>query len=344
MREKLLKDLIEERVPLGRMAATGFRALRCLSCNDHSERAGFKLDGDVVIYSCFNCGLKALYEEGSGKVSRSLRKILQQYGISTQDIDEVIGSAFFVKNDEPREISTETLKQKVSLFTPEVELPPQSFPIGADHNHQLQIPVAEYLLSRKLDPVQLNVHFSTHPKYLNRAIIPAMRDGKIIFWQARAIFPTDKPRYISCSASREAVLWGYDNIWKNRQTPLFITEGLFDAASIDGVALLGSTLNEAKLEVLNRCSRDKVVVIDRDANGGKLGEVALQNGWDVTFVDAAAKDVNDSTCKFGILYTAYSLVQNRTRPTGLKSANGVSVKSELELKMQLALAKMKGHR
>lgn len=169
-----------------------------------------------------------------------------------------------------------------------------------------------------------------------------MREGKVIFWQARTILPGVKPRYMSPSVVKDAVLWGYDNIFKNYDQPLFITEGIFDAEPLDGIALLGSKLNEAKLEILNRSKRRKIVVVDRDDNGSALAEMALQHGWEITFTALGAGDVNKSIQTRGRLLTIWDLLKNATAPSTLRTSKGVAVQSKLELGMQMALAKMTG--
>lgn len=337
MKQRLLSDLIEDRISLGKESATGFRVLRCPCCNDYSERAGFKMDGEVVGYSCFNCGRKARYEEGSGRLSRNFKEILDAFGISKEEMDQVTGSSFFNKSTESKEITLESLKPQVSLYTPEVDLPPKSYPLGVAHNEDLQEPLIEYLLNRRLDPLKLNAHFSVDSKWLNRVILPCMREGKIIYWQARTILNV-KPRYLSSGLNKDAVLWGYDELWRNQDQPLFVTEGIADAASVDGVALLGSTLSEAKLEVLNRCRRRKIVVVDPDENGRALANLALQHGWEITF--PPAEDANKSVIKYGKLYTLWTLMKNTTVPTGMRTTEGVTVQSRLALDMGLALAKI----
>lgn len=340
MKSKSLQDLIEAKVHLGRESASGFRAIRCEVCHDHSERAGFKFDGSVVGYNCFNCGAKFVFEEGSTEIGKNARRILETYGISREEINEVVGSAFFKKSNEPKEITLEALKPQIKLYTPEIQLPPNSHPLGSDFCEELQVPLIEYLMKRHIDPLAVQAHFSTDPKFLNRVIIPCMRDGKVIFWQARTILDGVKPRYASPSISKEAVFWGYDNMWRNYDLPLFCTEGIFDAACVDGVALLGSKLNESKIEVLRRCRRRKIFVVDRDDNGGALAELALKEGWEITFTAIGAGDVNTSVQKYGKLLTTWTLLKNATVPRALKTTDGVAVQSKLELGMQLALAKL----
>ena len=340
MKQKLLRDLIEANIHLGRESATGFHSVRCESCHDHTERAGFKFDGETVGYSCFNCGAKFRYEELSGKLGSGARRILESFGLTREQINEVTASSFFNKSNESKEITMEALKPQIKLYTPEIQLPPNSYPLGSDFADELQTPLIEYLVNRCIDPLEVNAHFSTNPKFLNRVIIPCMREGRVIFWQARTILKDVKPRYASPSISKEAVLWGYDNLWKNYDQPLFVTEGIFDAACINGAALLGSKLNASKLEVFRRCRRRKIVVVDRDANGGALAELALAEGWEITFVPQGVSDVNQSVQKYGRLLTIWALLKNATVPTGLKAADGIAVKSKLELGMQMALAKM----
>lgn len=340
MKQRTLQDLIETKIHLGRESSTGFRALRCEVCHDHTERAGFKFDGTTVGYNCFNCGTKFTFEEGSTEIGKHARRILEAYGITREEINEVVGAAFFKKSNEPKEITMEVVKPQVRLFTPEIALPPKSHALGSPFADEIQAPLIEYLISRHLDPLKVNAHFSLDPKFLNRVILPCMRDGKIIFWQARHIDKTVKPRYLSPGLNKEAVLWGYDNLWKNYDLPLFATEGIFDAAPLEGIALLGSALNESKLEVLRKCRRRIVFVVDRDKTGGELAQVALKEGWEITFVPQGVDDVNASIQKYGKLLTVWTLMKNATVPQGLKAADGVAVQSKLALGMELALAKL----
>lgn len=342
MKQQTLQELIERKVVLGKQSAKGFRALRCQVCHDHSERAGFRFDGMEIQYNCFNCGSKFHFTEGDTSVSKNARRILECYGITREELNEVTGSSFLLKKAETKVITLTSMKPQISLYTPEVKLPPNSHPLGSDFCDELQAPIIEYLLNRSIDPLRINAHFSTDPKFLNRVIIPCMREGKVIFWQARTILPGVKPRYMSPSVVKDAVLWGYDNIFKNYDQPLFITEGIFDAEPLDGIALLGSKLNEAKLEILNRSRRRKIVVVDRDDNGSALAEMALAHGWEITFTAIGAGDVNKSVQTRGRLLTIWDLLKNATVPRALKTADGVAVQSKLELGMQMALAKMTG--
>lgn len=323
---------------MGALGGTGFRGVKCPVCNDHTQRAGFKIDDAGMFYGCFNCGEKFSYERDSAKLSKNGYRILECFGISRDEISQALGGSFFLREREI--ITVEDLKPKYSLATPEVQLPPRSYPIGSPEKPEFQAPIIAYLQRRGVDPLAINAHFSLDPQFLNRVILPCYREDKIIFWQARAINPDDRPRFKSPAVPKEAVLWGFNNIHHSKTQPLFISEGIFNAYFLDGVALLGSKLNQAKVELLNKTRRDKVVIVDRDTPGGALGHAAISNGWKVSFVPVGCSDVNDSVLQFGLLYTIRYVVSHITEASTIKTTSGVSVQSTLALDMELALAKL----
>ena len=318
LEQKTLADIIKEKVHLGSENSRGFYSVKCAECNDYQERGGFKFDGGNVGYHCWNCGTKFRYEEGAS-VGYNAKKILESFGISREDLS-AIRSNLFGAPPEDASINLEELK-RVKLHTPEVALPPRSQPLGVDGHEELQEAIIMYLLDRKIDPLAIKAHFSLEPRFLRRVIIPFYRDRKVIYWQARTI-DNVKPRYLNCEIAKDAVIYGYDKIYSYDTTPLFVTEGIFDAAVLGGICLIGSTLNAAKIEVLKKTKRRIIFVIDRDRPGGLLGQLALDNGWELSFVDIRAKDANDSVIKFGLPYTIYSLLQNAT--TNLTKMQGLS--------------------
>jgi hypothetical protein len=327
-----LGDLIRERVPLGRLSGTGFYEQRCQLCNDHSPRAGWKIEPTEIFYNCYNCHAHASYEEGTGKFSRWMKEICHANGITDQDLQAISATLFFNQAEKSdKEITLESLK-KISLHTPEIAFPDRTLQLGAAGYDEFQEPLIEYLLDRQMDP--LKFYFSLDPAHHRRVLIPYWRDSKLIFWQSRAIDRDVKPRYRNCSASKDAIIYGYDRLFEYSEDPLFVTEGAFDAESADGICILGSSLNAAKIEVLHKTRRRVIFVIDRDSNGGDLGEQVLREGWELTFVDPRAEDVNDSVRKFGRTYTLYTLIKNATT-----KAN--KIQSKLQLDLGLLEAKLR---
>jgi hypothetical protein len=324
LEQKTLASIIQERVALGSISPTGFYNLRCPVCHDHSERGGFKFDGDFTGYSCWNCQSKFKYEEGTGKLSKSAKDILEAFGI-TREVLRELTSSIFLKPPEESEISLENVT-KVKLHTPEIAFPDRTRPLLSDGHEELQEPILEYLLQRKIDPLQFTFYFSLDPKMLRRVIIPYWRDNKLIYWQARTIDDGVKPRYKNPSVAKDAVIFGYDQLHKYEAAPLFVTEGVFDALMVNGISIMSASLNQARIEILKRTKRRLIFVIDRDHSGGELGKAVLENDWELTFVDIRAKDINDSVVKFGMPFTAYSLLKNATtKGNMLQSSIGLSM-------------------
>ena len=301
---KSLQELIEFKVTLGKQSATGFKAVKCPCCNDYQIRAGWKFDGNDIGYHCFNCSTSARYDSNDGRISKNLRKILHDFGIIDSEISQVIGSSFFNKTIEEN-VSLAEIK-KINTFTPEVELPANSRRINED-----DIKFVKYLESRKLSIDQYPFYISSQPRYNNRIIIPFYRQSKIIFWQARTIDDI-QPRYLNCEVPRAAILFNYDQLFHSANLPLFVVEGVFDALSINGIALAGSGLTEAKIELLKKTRRDLIFVIDQDNNGKKLAEKIINLAMGTITFAPNKLDINKSVVQNGKLWTIYELLKNKT--------------------------------
>jgi len=311
--QKKLEDLIREKVYLSGVSNTGWHYLNCPLCNDQRLRGGFKFDGDSTGYACWNCNSKFKYEEGTGKLSKNARDILEACGITREDLRELTSSIFLAPKEESS-ITVESMT-KVKLNTPEVGFPDRSRPLLSEGFEEFQEPILEYLLKRKIDPLQTTFYFSLDPKMLRRVIIPYWRDDKLIYWQARTIDDDVKPRYRNCEVAKDAVIYGYDKLQAYETAPLFVTEGVFNAIMIDGISIMGATLNAARIEILKKTRRRLIFVRDRDSQGDSLSQQALDNGWEITTVDKRVNDINDSVERFGLPYTAFSLISNARSPS-----------------------------
>ncbi len=310
IKAKLLSELIEEKIVLPAPNENGWRAVRDLTCNDHSERGGFKFDGIYTVFNCFNCGAKFKFEEGTGRLSKNAREILSAFGISSEDLSSLTSPLFAPPPE--KEITLDSLA-KLKLTTPEVSFPPRTHPLLSEGHEELQAPLLEYLLSRRIEPLKTRFYYSLEPRFLRRIIIPYWRDTRLIFWQARTI-DNVRPRYLNCEVAKDAVIYGYDRLHMHDAAPLFVTEGVFNAIMVDGISIMGAALNAAKIEVLKRTRRRLIFVRDRDSQGDALSRQALANGWEVTTVDPRVNDVNESVQRFGLPYTAYVLIKNARHP------------------------------
>ena len=313
LEQKSLADIIQSKVPMAAANSRGFHDVDCPMCNDRRQRGGFKFDGDSTGYSCWNCQVRFKYEEGTGKLSGNAREILAAFGITRDDLTE-IRSALFTKSVE-KDITLETITT-VKLTTPEVAFPDRTRALLSAGHEEFQEPLLEYLINRKIDPLKTTFYYSLDPKLLRRVIIPFWRDGKLIYWQARTIDDV-KPRFLNCVVAKDAVMYGYDQLHSYEVAPLFVTEGVFNAILVDGMALMGAVLNVAKIEILKRSKRRLIFVRDRDSQGDSLSRQVLENGWEITTVDNRVNDINESVQKFGLPFTALSLLKNARSPSNM---------------------------
>lgn len=308
---KTIESLIHEKVLLGPVSNTGYHTLKCPCCNDYQRRGGFKFDGGMIYYACFNCGLKPAYEEDSGHMSHKFRKVLNDLGIKNAEIDEIINVVFFKEKkvvDESALITLASLKKPV-ITEVDVKLPPKSTRLGSTGEHtDYQAKLNKYLNDRCIDPSSYPFFFSIEPKLINRVIIPFYRSKKLIYWQARTIVD-DRPRYRNCEVPKTSILFNVDQLTSWSDLPIFVTEGVFDALPLNGIATLGGALNDEKLELLSKTRRRLIFIIDRDVIGKKVGEIALAKGWDITFAPEGT-DVNRSFQTYGKIWSVYELMKN----------------------------------
>jgi DNA primase len=84
---------------------------------------------------------------------------------------------------------------------------------------------------------------------------------------------------------------------------VIVVEGVFDALSISGLAVLHADINDAQARLIRSLGRDVVVVPDQDEAGMRLVDRAVELGWAVSMPDwpADVKDVNDAVIQLGRL-------------------------------------------
>jgi DNA primase len=94
---------------------------------------------------------------------------------------------------------------------------------------------------------------------------------------------------------------------------VIVTEGVFDALSINGVAVLHADINDAQARVVRSLEREVIVVPDQDLPGMRLVERAVELGWSVSMPEwpSGVKDVNDAVICMGRLATLLTIMQHK---------------------------------
>ena len=302
-----LEQLVRQHVSLGKRSPKGFEVTKCKVCDDYKERGGFKFEVASLVFSCFNCGCKAVYTEG-GKVSKKFKDTLEAFGIPHEEVERVVGKAFFKRDDSSSALASALGPKKLVWSPPKtIEAPPALYDITTDESIWCEVARAYLELERGIIPV-VGQFFVSDFIYLHaRVIIPFMDRGRMIYWQARAIESNLEPRYINPTTDKEKVFYNYDELSAHTHGPLFVTEGPLDAISIgqNAVSLTGSTLSEWHLGELRKTAargRKIIFVIDKNDNGYKLGTIVLAEGWSVTVMPDNIDDANDGLKTHGRLW------------------------------------------
>lgn len=280
-----LKDSIRDSINHRGLSASGFYIVRCLVCDDHKVRAGWKLEGDTIIYQCFRgrCDATIVYQRGSNP-SRKFRKILDAYGI-TLPADIKLHSI-----NQPKEEVNDNLYEKHSYSS--CQLPTYFYPYVPKKAGRIQrwlrsiygMEDSDYLIGNK-------------EEWQDRLIIPFYLDGKLIGWQGVYYGAGKRQKYRKSSFNTDML---YSPSGRIPNEPILV-EGAFDAKSIpDGVATLHSSVSKKQAYLL----RNKNPILLPDREGSKYLEVAKRYGWRICIPSWYDKDVNEAMIRYGRMTVA----------------------------------------
>jgi DNA primase len=145
-----------------------------------------------------------------------------------------------------------------------------------------------------------------------------MWQGKCIGYTARAMEDGIKPKYYT--HHEPDFVFNMDLQTPDKQF-VIVTEGPFDAMSVDGVAVLGSEVSDQQADIIDSLKREVIVVPDFDIHvdeksgkkkwpGRSLIDAALDNNWSVSFPvwTEKYKDVSEATENFGKLFALKSII------------------------------------
>lgn len=303
----LIADTLLTHLPGKRkQTPSGWIGFNAVCCDDKRQRGGFIVNGgDAVSYHCFNCGFKCSWQPGR-PISKNMNKFMRDLGLSDDSISQMRLEALRLNGPTDRTITSIIPKFDVRA------LPIDAVPITSllDNPPDKLIPVLEYMVSRKLFPEDYQFHWTPKIGFNNRLIIPFYKDGVIVGYTARAINKEANPRYLS--EQQPGYVFNLDNQPNDREFVIAL-EGPIDALSIGATALMGSEIKDSQNWLLKQLGKEIILVPDRDHEGPKTVEQALEYGWSVSMPDwpDGIKDVNDAVCKIGRLATLYLIIANK---------------------------------
>jgi hypothetical protein len=275
---------------------------------DRRQRGGIKITEQGWSFHCFNCGFTASFILGRN-LSFKARRLLQWTGVPQEEIERVNleslrhRSVQGILDDRQR---TANAVQAIQFEDREL---PEGFIIVDKHT-----PVHwRYLEDRCIPHDYPTGMVGGEPtaKWTPRPgiIIPFTYDGHIVGHTTRYL--DDKtPKYIH--DLQPGYVFGTD-LQRPRWQHVMVMEGVFDALSISGLAVLHAEISDAQARLIRSLGREITVVPDQDSAGMRLVDRAVELGWAVSMPawPPDVKDVNDAVKQFGRLATLIHIMQAR---------------------------------
>jgi hypothetical protein len=287
---------------------TSFNAICCTHFGhrqDKRMRGGIKFDGSNWTMHCFNCGFKCNFTLGRS-INVKTQNLLVWSGIDIQQVKR-----WSLESLQQKDLIafTQPKKQKIKIKFNEHTLPEGEI---VDRDNPLHKVYVDYLQSRKIDSDSYPFLITPHEpgRMGNRVIIPYTYKNKIVGHTSR--FLDNKiPKYIN--EQQPGYVFNID-MQKPEYSVCIVTEGIFDALSIDGVALMHNDISSDQALLLSTLNKQLILVPDRDKTGLSLCDKALELGYSVSLPewDDEVKDVNDAVVKYGKLPTLLSILQCAT--------------------------------
>ena len=305
----LVIDTVQTYLPSKKKTTpSGWTSFNAVCCHHNGTSADTRQRGGIMInegisYHCFNCGFKSSWQPGR-TISSKLKKLMRWLGVPDDLITKCSLDALRLTENQDY-VSKHTI---VPQFIDKL-LPQNSQLVREQLDDPEVIPVLEYIASRGLYLDDYDWYWSNTPGINNRLLIPFYYQGRLVGYTGR-LLRDGKPKYLS--EQQPGYVFNLDRQTWDRKF-VIVTEGPLDAISIDGVALLGSEIKQHQQVLINSLQREIVLVPDKDHEGIKTVNQAIEFGWSVSFPNWGddCKDVNDAVIKYGRLYTLYSILSNK---------------------------------
>ena len=317
----LIADTLTNYLPAKRKTTpSGWIGFNAVCCDDKRQRGGFIVNaGDAVSYHCFNCGFKCSWQPGR-HISQKMSKFMRDLGIADETIAQLRLEALRLNDSGSTEIKSVIPKfdeRALPMDAKSFEAWADLFKIGGE---DVEMPnglhgVVNYVVDRGLAPQDYPFYYSSKVGFGNRLIVPFLFENKIVGWTARAVNDA-KPKYLS--EQQPGYVFNLDRQHNNRAF-VIVAEGPFDAISIDGCALLGAEIKDSQNWLLKQLGKEIVLVPDKDHEGPRTVEQAIEYGWSVSMPDwpEDVKDINDAVIKLGRLATLW-LIADAKESNSLK--------------------------
>lgn len=277
---------------------TSFNAPCCVhngENQDRRSRGGLKSSNEGWSYHCFNCGYTCSFVLGRN-LSFKARKFLTWINVPVEEIERINLESLRHKSINGILESRQTVEKPADIRFEERDLPADTQELSAE--------ATVYLTNRSIS-LDYPFLFKTQPR--PGIVIPFTHDNQVVGNCIR--FLDDRvPKYLN--DMQPGYVFGTDlqhDAWQS----VLVMEGVFDALSISGLAVLHAEINDAQVRLIRSLGKQVIVVPDQDEAGMKLVDRAVELGWAVSMPEwpEGVKDVNDAVIRLGRLGTLLTIMQ-----------------------------------
>ena len=274
---------------------------------DKRKRGGVKANDDGWSYHCFNCGYTASFIIGRN-LSIKARNLLTWLNVPQEEIERINLESMrhrsidgILYDREKRQVAD----QLAGVQFKEFPLPKDSVLLD-EEEHPMQF---TYILHRNApidDPYMIRASDGVHWTRPH-VMIPFTYDNVIVGSTTRFL---DGKQPVWINDFQPGYVFGSD-LQKHNWQYVIVTEGIFDALSIDGLALMHNTVNDKQAKLIRNIGKEIIVVPDQDKAGLELIDRAVELRWAVSIPiwPEGIKDVNDAVCKLGKVATLLTILQ-----------------------------------
>lgn len=292
----------------------GWLSFNAVCCTHNGESADTRSRGGIKVteqgwsYHCFNCSYTASFVLGR-TLGFKARRLLEWMHVPENEIDMLNLESMRHRSIhgilEDRQQVFNTLSdikfEELDDFPPFSEVITPEFPLYWDYIRRRGVP-EEYAMMTAIK--NDGIHW-VRPFVL----VPFTYNNRVVGWCTRFL-DNKQPRYIN--HSQPGYVFGTDlqhDDWQH----VLVMEGIFDALSIGGVAVMHNTISDAQARLIRSLGREVTVVPDQDSAGVELIDRAVELGWAVSMPEwpDGCKDVNDAVIQLGRLGALLTIMASR---------------------------------
>jgi len=278
------------------------------SNQDKRGRGGLKATEAGWSYHCFNCGFTASFTLGR-TVSYKAKRFLGWLGVPENEIEHLNLESLRHKSihgliDERAklvQVLSDVKFEEYDDFPPYSEVVTPEYPAYWDYIRKRKVPEDFPVMTAiKNDGIHWVRPF---------VLVPFTFENTVVGWSARFL-DNKSPKYIN--HSQPGYVFGTD-LQKPDWQHVLVMEGLFDALSIDGLAVMHNTISDSQARLIRSLGKEVTVIPDQDKAGLELIDRAVELGWAVSIPnwEPGIKDVNDAVIKYGKLGTLLTILEAR---------------------------------